>query len=165
MNNLANKIIVKKLTPLMATVKIQNWCTYQERSQQETRTKLYEYGLKTEEIENCIAELIQGNFLNEERFAATFASGKFRIKKWGRIKIKIELKQRKISDYCINMALKKIDATEYFATLEKVLEKKTREEKETNKIKKKYKIIKYAMSRGYEQDLILDALKNLDTEL
>lgn len=165
MNNLADKIILKKLTPLLAAVKIQNWCAYQERSQHETRAKLYEYGLKTEEIENCIAELIQNNFLNEERFASTFASGKFRIKKWGRVKIKTELKQRKISDYCINNALKKIDTSEYFVTLEKILEKKIREEKETNKIKKKYKIIKYAISRGYEKDLILDALKNSDSEL
>lgn len=165
MNAFADKISRKKLTPLVALDKIKNWCAYQERSQQETRSKLYEFGLSSEEIENCIVDLIDGNYLNEERFAMVFASGKFRIKKWGKIKIKIELKQRKVSDYCINKALKQIDGNEYFATLEKIIERKFREEKEPNKIKKHYKIIKYAMSRGYEQDLIMDALKNLENTL
>lgn len=149
----------------MALEKIKNWCAYQERSQQEVRNKLYEFGLHSEDVENAIVYLIENNFLNEERFATVFASGKFRIKKWGRIKIKLELKQRRINDYCINKALKQIDGNEYFATLEKIIERKFREEKETNKIKKQYKVIKYAMSRGYEQDLIMDAIKSLENEI
>lgn len=144
---------------------MKSWCAYQERSQDEVRYKLYEFGLNQEEIDYCIVELIDGNYLNEERFAMAFAGGKFRIKKWGRIKIRIELKHHKVSEYCINKALSQIDDNEYFATLEKILERKSREEKEPNKIKKRYKIIKYAMSRGYEQDLVLDALKNLEDTL
>lgn len=165
MNFTSDKKTQKKLTPLVALEKARNWCAYQERSQSETRSKLYEYSLSTDDVEQIITSLIQENYLNEERFAIAFASGKFRIKKWGKIKIKIELKQRKVSDYCINKALKQIDGYEYFATLEKIIEKKIKEIKETNKIKKQYKIIKYAMSRGFEQDLIMDALKNLEIDL
>lgn len=141
---------------------MKNWCAYQERSQFEVRNKLFEYGIFNEEAENIIIQLIQENFLNEERFAIAFARGKFRIKRWGKIKIKLELKQHKVSEYCINKALKQIDGNEYFATLEKIIEKKIKEIKEPNKIKKQYKIIKYAMSRGYEQDIIMDAIKNLE---
>lgn len=162
MNSDIQKISPKKLTPLVALEKMKNWCAYQERSQFEVRNKLVEYGIFNEEAENIISQLIQENFLNEERFALAFARGKFRIKRWGRIKIKLELKQHKVSEYCISKALKQIDDNEYFATLEKIIEKKTKEVKESNKIKKQYKIIKYAMSRGYEQDIIMDAIKNLE---
>src|ERR1700682_4185537 len=82
-------------------IKAQAYCTYQERTQQEVRNKLYKLGLHKTDVENTIDLLISYNFLNEELFAVTFAGGKFRIKKWGRIKIKLELKKRKISDYCI----------------------------------------------------------------
>lgn len=162
MNSDIQKISPKKLTPLVALEKMKNWCAYQERSQFEVRNKLFEYGIFNEEAENIISQLIQENFLNEERFALAFARGKFRIKRWGRIKIKLELKQHKVSEYCISKALKQIDGNEYFATLEKIIEKKTKEIRESNKIKKQYKIIKYAMSRGYEQDIIMDAIKKLE---
>ncbi len=113
-------------------------------------------------MEQIITELIGNNFLNEERFAIAFAGGKFRIKKWGKIKIKVELRARKVSDYCINKALKQIPDTDYFATLEKVISQKSRTVKEPNKIKKHYKLIQYASSRGFEKDLIVDVLKEIE---
>lgn len=143
----------------MARRSIENWCAYQERSQQETRDKLYEYGLHKTDVEQIITELIENNFLNEERFAIAFAGGKFRIKKWGKIKIKLELRQRKVSDYCINKAIKQINDTDYFCTLEKIILKKAKLIKEPNKVKKHYKLLQYASSRGYEKDLIIDVLK------
>src|SRR5688500_741234 len=100
-----------------ALIKARNYCAYQERCQQEVRDKLYEWGLWPEAVENIIVELITDNFLNEERFATTFAGGKFRIKKWGRVKIKLELKKRKISEYCIKQAMKEIDEKDYLKTL------------------------------------------------
>ncbi len=145
----------------MARKSIENWCAYQERAQQETRNKLYEYGLHGSDVEQIITELIGNNFLNEERFAIAFAGGKFRIKRWGKIKIKIELRQRKISDYCINKALKQIPDNDYFSTLEKIISKKSKLIKEPNKIRKQYKLLQYAASRGYEKDLIADVLKEL----
>ena len=146
----------------MARQRIENWCAYQERSQQETRDKLYEYGMHKADVEQIITELIGNNFLNEERFAIAFAGGKFRIKRWGKIKIKLELRQRKVSDYCINKALKQIPDNDYFSTLEKVISQKSKLVKEPNKIKKHYKLIQYASSRGFEKDLIIDVLKELE---
>src|ERR1017187_9401155 len=103
----------KKLSPNEALIKAQLFCAYQERCQQEMRDKLYSWGLYPDAVENIIAGLITGNYLNEERFAKSYAGGKFRIKKWGRIKIKIELKKRKISEYCIKRAMEEINNRDY----------------------------------------------------
>lgn len=146
----------------MARQRIENWCAYQERAQQETRNKLYEYGLHEADVEQIISELIGENFLNEERFAIAFAGGKFRIKKWGKIKIKLELRQRKVSDYCINKALKQIPDKDYFSTLETIILQKSKLVKESNKIKKHYKLLQFASSRGYEKDLIVEVLKEIE---
>ena len=146
----------------MARQRIENWCAYQERSQQETRDKLYEYGLHNSDVEQIITELIGNNFLNEERFAIAFAGGKFRIKKWGKLRIKMELRMKKVSDYCINKALKEIPDKDYLSTLEKVISQKMRSINEPNKIKKHYKLIQYASSRGFEKDLIVDVLKEIE---
>ncbi len=145
----------------MAEHKIKQWCAYQERSQNETRYKLYEYGLKEVEVEEIISKLISENFLNEERFAMALAGGKFRIKHWGKIKIKIELKKHKISDYSINKALKAIDGDDYINMLTLVLEKKIRQTTIKEKQKLFYAVLNYAVSRGYERDLASDQLNKL----
>jgi regulatory protein len=149
----------KKLTPQQALIKAQQTCAYQERCQQEMRDKLYEWGLYSNDVENIIADLITTNFLNEERFAKTYAGGKFRIKKWGRVKIKIELKRRKISDYCIKKAMAEIPERDYIKTLEELIHKKSKEVKEKRIEIRNYKIAQYIMSRGFEGDLIWDILK------
>lgn len=148
-----------KLSLPLAIEKIKNWCAYQERSHFETQNKLFEYGLSKEETDQALAILISDNFLNEERFAETFARGKFRIKQWGRNKIKQELKKRKVSDYSIKKALKQIDESEYHLTLEKLIAKKWKETKEKNEFKKKYKVMQYIVSRGFESDLVNELIK------
>ena len=148
-----------KLSLPVAIEKIKNWCAYQERSHYETRNKLFDFGLYTNEVDEAISVLVTENFLNEERFAETFARGKFRIKYWGKNKIKIELKQKKVSDYSINKALKQIDSDEYYKVLEKVITRKIKESKEKIDYKKKYKVMQYAISRGFEIPLINDILK------
>ena len=152
------EIKVKTYTPLQALAKIQDWCAYQERCQQEVRNKLYEYGLKSSDVEQIISQLIGDNFLNEERFAKAYAGGKFRIKKWGRIKIKMGLKARRVSDYCIKVGLAEINQRDYIKTLKKLLESKSALLKEKNKIKRKYKLIQFAASKGYEQEYIMEIL-------
>lgn len=149
----------KKLSPAQALIRAQLSCAYQERCHQEMRNKLYEWGLYPDAVENILANLITDNFLNEERFAKSYAGGKFRIKKWGRIKIKIELKKRKISEYCIRKAMLEIDEKEYIQTLKQLIEKKSKEVKGGNLQVKNYKIAQYIASRGFEQDLIWDFLK------
>lgn len=153
---------VKVHTLKSALEKLRKYCVYQERSQQEVRDKLYDLGLHQKEVEIGISELIQEGFINEERFAIAFAGGRFRIKKWGKIKIKSELKYRKISEYCIRKALSQIDDTEYIKTLTKIIEDKEKTLKIKNKLQKNYKIANYAMSRGFEPDLIWDILRMND---
>lgn len=150
----------KYYTPLQAWAKIQDWCAYQERCQQEVRDKLYDYGLKSADVEDIISRLISDNFLNEERFAKAYAGGKFRIKKWGRIKIKMGLKAKRISDYCIQKGLREIDETEYRKTLRKVIENKDALLNEKNKIRRKYKLMRFAASKGYEQELVMEILND-----
>ncbi len=150
--------------PHLALIKMQSWCAYQERAQQEARDKLYELGMWPEAVENIISKLIEDNFLNEERFAMQFARGKFNIKKWGRIKIRMELKQRRISDYCLKKALQQIDEMEYIKTLKKLMDVKRKLLKEKNHIKLKYKLMSYALSKGYEKDLIFDVLNDKEDE-
>jgi regulatory protein len=153
-----NKI---KLSPEQAYYKIKHWCAYQERSQNETRYKLKEYGLYAEDVELIISKLIDENFINEERFAITFAGGKFRIKHWGKNKIKIELKKHKVSEYCINKALKSIDDVAYEKTLEHVLRKKLQTVKAELSQKVFYATFNYAVSRGFESDLVTQQLNIL----
>lgn len=137
---------------------MESWCAYQERCQQEVRDKLYTWGLWPDAIENIIAELISRNFLNEERFAIAYAGGKFRIKKWGKQKIKIELKKRKVPDALIRKALKEIGEVDYDNALEKTLAVKWKAEKEKHPLKKKMKVMRYMISRGYETDAVLEAI-------
>ena len=107
-----------------ALLKAQKHCAYQERSQQEVRNKLFEWGLHSADVENAIVELISANFINEERFAMQLASGKFRIKHWGKVKITQALKLHKVSAYCIKKALQQIPDDDYEKSLRKILEKK-----------------------------------------
>lgn len=77
----------KHLSPPEAKLKAARFCAYQERSQQEVRDKLYEYGLHYNDVEELLSELIVEGFINEERFARAYVRGKFKMKKWGRHKI------------------------------------------------------------------------------
>jgi regulatory protein len=117
-------------------------------------------GLWPEAVENIIVKLIEDNFLNEERFATAFARGKFTIKKWGRIKIKQELKQKRVGEYCLKKAMQQIDETEYMATLKNLIDSKRKLIKEKSPIKLNYKLMNYVLSKGYEKDLVFDILNN-----
>lgn len=145
----------KNYTPHAALIKGRAYCAYQERCQQEVRTKLYDWGLYPKEVESIIATLIEENFLNEERFAKLYAGGKFRIKKWGKIKIKIELKKRKISEYCIRQAMKEINDKDYFSTLRKIIASKLKNKKSKIEI---HKAVRFALAKGFEASLVWDIL-------
>src|SRR5690606_19696103 len=93
--------------------RIKAFCTYRERSQREAREKLTSYGLIPPVVDELLVELIQENFLNEERFAKAFVRGKFYIKKWGRNKIKNELYRHELSTYVLNRALEEIEDGAY----------------------------------------------------
>ncbi len=135
-------------------LKAANYCAYRERTQQEVRDKLYEYGLHRDEVEALIAELITENFINEERFAIAFAGGKFRIKRWGRLKIVNELKRRGITEYCIKKALGEIDEDDYETTARDLAAKKFNSLRDEDLLKRKYKVIRYLTGKGYEHALV-----------
>ena len=144
-----------------AREKIQSYCAYQERCHMEVSMKLKSWGLIQEAIDLLIIELVQFNFLNEERYARSFARGKFRIKKWGKLKIRMALKKRDVYFKYIDLAMLEIDDKTYLITLKELLQKKNDILKETNSYKRKMKLIRYLVNRGYEYDLIHDALVEL----
>jgi regulatory protein len=140
--------------------KIKKYCAYQERSQQEVRDKLYSLGLHRREVEQMISQLVTENYLNEERFAIAYAGGKFRMKQWGKNKIKAALKQKKVSDYCIRKALNEINDKDYRKALDKLISEKTKTVKEENPLKKKYKVAQYIISRGFEAEMVWEKLRD-----
>jgi regulatory protein len=141
-----------------AKVKAESYCAYQERSQYEIRNKLYEWGLHQKDVEEIISELIESNFLNEERFALAYTLGKFRIKGWGKIKIKQALKLKRIPDQLIKKSLQAINDEDYLLMLKRILEKKARTITETDPFKHRYLLSRYASGKGFELDLISDLL-------
>lgn len=149
---------IKTYTIEEAKRALEHYCIYQDRCHKEVEEKLSKMRLIPEVIEITIIHLIAENFLNETRFAQSFARGKFRIKKWGKIRIVRELKFRRITEYNIKKALKEIDEAEYFSTLQTLIQKKFETTKESNPYKKKKKIIDYLLRQGYELTLILEQI-------
>lgn len=145
-----------------ATQKIKYYCGYQERSHAETRDKLYSFGLYKSEVESLLSQMIEEDYLNEERFALAFAGGKFRMKNWGRVKIKNELLQKQVSTWSLKKALSSIPEGDYIKTLRKLATAKAltlRSEK--NIFTKKTKLRNYLMQKGYEPNLIMEVVNEI----
>jgi regulatory protein len=152
--------IPKIFSRQQAKVKAESYCAYQERSQFEIRNKLYEWGLHQKDVEEIISELIELNFLNEERFALAYSLGKFKIKGWGKNKIRQGLKLKRIPDKLIIKSLKEINENDYLLMLTKILKKKLNTISEKDPFKIRYLLSRFATSKGYESDLIADLLIN-----
>ncbi|MFA7446032.1 MAG: RecX family transcriptional regulator [Flavobacteriaceae bacterium] len=144
--------------------KAERFCAYQERCHKEVAQKLYELGASPQESDEILSHLIQNNFLNEERFARSFARGKHRIKKYGKVRIISELKFRNISKYNIDKALQEISDEEYEATFAELSEKTWASLTEKNKLKKKKKFCDFLLRKGYESDKIYQAWKIFSEE-
>lgn len=151
----------KTYTVKEATIKLMNYCAYQDRCHQDVEQKLFELRMIPEARQQIIHTLIQEDFLNEERFAQSFARGKFRIKKWGKLRIQQELKKRKISRFNITTALKEINEEDYHKTLSLLFEKRRDSLTEKNPVKLKKKIADYLLYRGWESHLIYEKLAEI----
>ncbi len=151
----------QSLTPAQALQKLKHFCGYQERSHYETQQKLYSLGLYKKDVEILLSQLIEENYLNEERYAIAFAGGRFRIKQWGRIKIKYELQQHKVSSYNITKALKSIDDTDYLATLQELAAKKWVSLKGEQYLNRQAKTTSFLLQRGFEHNLISAAITKI----
>ena len=146
-----------------AKLKAGNYCAYQERTQQEVRDKLYGIGLYSDEVEQVLTELITENYVNEERYAKSFSGGKFRLKQWGKKKIVYALKQRNISPYCIEQALKAISDEEYEHVITQLVERKSNQLQGEIFIVKN-KIARYLVGKGFENELVWSIVnKQLDS--
>lgn len=151
------------LTPEKARLKIFRFCSYQERSHNEVRQKLFQYGLRQSDVELIITELITAGFLNEERFARAYAGGKFRMKKWGRIKIQNELEFRGLTKNCIKSGMQEIDEDDYRKSLEELLLKKsTALNAVSDQFIRRDKIANYGIQKGFEPELVWQIIKALD---
>ncbi len=140
--------------------KLAKYCAYQDRCHWEVENKMKEFNLIPEAWDEIIIYLIQHNFLNEERFAKSFARGKFNQKNWGRIKIRSELKKRKIPPKLIETGLNEIDENDYLKTLQNLFEKKKESLKnERESFKKKAKIRNYLLQKGFESEIIAELLR------
>ena len=136
--------------------KMLNYCVYQDRCHYEVEQKMREFLLIPEAKEEILMYLIQERYLDEERFVRSYIRGKFYIKHWGRNKIKINLKQKQITEKLISRCWDEIDEDDYQKQIQSYIEKQSELNSESNTFKKKNKIIKFLLSKGYEYDCILD---------
>ena len=149
----------KKLTPSEAKVSIFRYCVYQERCHQEVKNKLYEYGLRSSEVDELLTDLITEGFLNEERFARAYSGGKFRIKQWGRLKIIRELESKGLTANCIKAGLTEIGDEDYLKCLRALLGKKSALLTEQNEFARRDKLSRFAIQKGFEPDLVWSVIK------
>ena len=149
----------KILTLLEAQKKMEHYCAYQERCHKEVVKKLKELGMIPISIDTIVSKLVEDNYLNETRFAQSYARGKFRIKKWGKIRIRRELKARDLSDYNIKKGLEEIPDLDYNTTFWALFEKRKKEVYENIPSVQKKKIISYMVYRGWELEKIYEAMQ------
>jgi regulatory protein len=152
------------LSPEQALQKARHYCGYQERSHREVQEKLYSFGLRKKDVEQALATLIEENYLNEERYAIQYAGGHFRLKHWGRVRIRYELKQKQVSEYCIKKALAVIGEEEYAQALSRLAREKAAVlAAEPNLLLRKQKLQEYLLRKGFEQDKIIATLQHVFT--
>lgn len=144
-----------------AREKINRYCAYQERSHLEVREKLSELGVYGDDADQLITDLITEGYLNEERFARAYVGGKFRIKKWGRLKIVRALEAKGVTKNCIRAGLLEIDEETYLKNLTELLEHRLQSDQSENVFIKRDKLSQHAVQKGYEPELVWDVLRQL----
>jgi regulatory protein len=150
----------KRLTKEQVLQKLRFYCRYQQRCQSEVKEKLFELGVNKKDHDELITELVKENCLNDERFAVAFASGRFKLKQWGRKKIQKGLKEKRVSDEIAQKALEQINKKEYRAILNKLAKERYAALKHEQHLVRKKKTMDYLMQKGYELDLVKEAINN-----
>lgn len=154
-----------KKTPVIdfasVKIKIARYCAYQERSHLEVEQKLYSYGVTSAQVQEVLAWLITENYVNEERYATAFAGGKFRVKKWGKIKIANRLKQNKVSQYSIDKSLAHIENRDYLNTMEKLIRQKWETASADNVYELRNKVARYVINKGFEPEHVWELTKTI----
>jgi len=150
----------KRLTKEQALQKLRFYCRYQQRCQSELKEKLFELGINKKDHDELLAELIRENCVSDEKFAVAFVSGRFKMKQWGRRKIQKGLKEKRVSEEIAQRALQQINKKEYTAILNKLAKERYAFLKNEQYLVRKKKTMNYLIQKGYEVDLIKDAIKN-----
>ncbi len=145
-------------------LKIASFCAYQDRSVREVKERLGEWEVPEEKIHVLVTMLVEDKFLDEQRYVKSFVRGKFKLKKWGRRKIRLILKQKGISDELIKEGFTEIDPEFYWNTIIELVRKKQKTLKETDPWKQQQKIAYFLSSKGYELDLVMDAINELSSK-
>jgi regulatory protein len=152
---------MRPVSPQEAKDKIRRYCAYQERSHLEVRNKLYAYGLHRGDVDEILTDLITEGFLNEERFAKAFAGGKFRMKRWGRVKIARALQAKGVSGNCISIGLREIDDESYLEVLDNLLAEKSQNSDGKDRFVLRDRLSKYAIQKGFEPDIVWTQIRQL----
>jgi regulatory protein len=151
----------KKISPQESLTRIYRYCAYQERSHKEVRNKLFEFGLRNDEVDDLVTRLVLEGYLNEERFAKAFTGGKFRMQKWGRNKIVYALEGHGLTQNCIQSGLREIDEPDYRQTLADLVAKKLAQTDAVDVFLKRDKVARFAIARGFEPELVWETVKRL----
>lgn len=157
-------MLSKRITKEEAIQKIKHYCNYQERSHYEVKEKLFSYGLYKSVVDEILVLLIQEDYLNEERFAKKYVSGKFKMNDWGRIKIEQGLKQRQVSTYNIRTALKQINEEDYQNLLKKLALTKWKQLKGEQYLRREAKTQNYLLQKGFEPTNVYSVMKEIKEE-
>ena len=144
--------------------KLEKYCAYQERSHKEVVEKLKKINMASMDIDQIVGSLIQRNYLNENRFAKSFTRGKFKLKSWGKKRIKFELKYHNVSEFNIKDALNQIDDNEYIKVLNSLSEKLWKSSKGKDFYKRKTRFVSALEYRGWERNLIFSQLDKIQTK-
>ena len=157
-----NSLDKQRCTPDEARRKAEKYCAYQDRCHQEVRRKLYDLGLYGEDVDQVMARLIEDRFLDEERFARSYARGKFRMKKWGKQRITRELKSRQVSAYCIKQGLSEIEDAAYAKTLHELLQNRLAVKGEgLHPYAHKNLLVEWGLKKGYSMGEVLEAAQRV----
>jgi regulatory protein len=150
----------KRLTKEQALQKLRFYCRYQQRCQSELKEKLFELGINKKDHHELMSELVKENCVSDERFAMAFASGRFKMKQWGRKKIQKGLNEKRVSNEIAQKALEQINKKEYMTMLNKLAKERYASLKHEQYLVRKKKTMDYLIQKGYEVDLIKDAVNN-----
>lgn len=149
----------------IAKNKIAKFCAYQERNKKEVKDKLMSYGLHFEDCMSILDFLEEEDFVNEERYTSTFVRSKFKLKKWGKIKIAHQLKNKDIPQSLIEHCLSDISPEEYKNQYQALaLQKAGSLKPDKDLFTWRRKIFNYLASKGYETYLVQDFCMNLSPQ-
>ena len=156
---------MKQITPEEALIRLQNICSIYEKCSFDVRKKLIEYKIESAKIDEIIQKLQKFGFVDDERFACSFARSKQKISKWGKQKIEFQLRAKQISSEIIAKALGEINEESYNETIVAELQKKLKTTKAKSQSELTSKLLKFALSRGYDYNTAYEIIRNMKVEL